>query len=81
MWTVVFLNDDYTPMVFVIQLLQLIFHKSAVEAEEIMLRVHREGMARVGYYTREIACHKADQAMGLASFAQHPLQVVPERLE
>lgn len=80
MWTVVFLNDDFTPMVFVVQILQSIFHKSMLDAEQIMLRVHREGRAMVGNYTCEVASHKADQAMGLAIFAQHPLQVFPERI-
>ena len=68
MYTVVFLNDDYTPMVFVVHLLHTIFHKSLEEAQQIMLRVHREGAAKVGSYTCEVANHKADQAMGLAIF-------------
>jgi ATP-dependent Clp protease adaptor protein ClpS len=81
MYTVVFLNDDYTPMLFVVHLLCSIFHKSEQEAQQIMWRVHREGAAKVGYYTCEVASHKADQAMGLATLEQYPLQVFPEQID
>jgi len=80
MWTVVFLNDDFTPMQFVTHLLRTIFHRSLEDAERIMLLVHNEGRARVGSYTREVASNKADQAMLLAMIAQHPLQVFAERI-
>lgn len=80
MWTVVFLNDDFTPMQFVIHLLMSLFHKSSSEAGQITMEIHQEGRARVGVYTREVACNKADRAMAMASMAQHPLQVYAERL-
>lgn len=80
MWTVVFLNDDFTPMQFVTHLLMSVFHKSTSEAEQITMEIHHEGRARVGVYTREVACNKADRAMMMASIAQHPLQVYAERL-
>jgi ATP-dependent Clp protease adaptor protein ClpS len=79
LWTVLFLNDDYTPMAFVVQILTVIFHQSADDAQRIMLRVHQEGKARVGAYTYEVASHKTDQTMLLATMMQHPLQVYPER--
>lgn len=80
MWTVVFLNDDFTPMQFVTQLLMSVFYKSSSEAEQITMEIHHEGRARVGVYTREVACNKADRAMMMAGIAQHPLQVYAERL-
>lgn len=80
MWTVVFLNDDFTPMQFVVHLLIAIFHQSTEDAVRIMLAVHHEGRAAVGSYTREIASNKAEQVMLMASSAQHPLQVYSERL-
>lgn len=80
MWSVMFLNDDYTPMQFVMQMLTSIFHKSTEEAEHITMAIHHEGRARVGCYTREVASNKADQVMLLANVSQHPLQVYPERI-
>jgi ATP-dependent Clp protease adaptor protein ClpS len=80
MWTVIFLNDDYTPMLFVAQMLVSVFHKSADEAQQITLAIHHEGRASIGSYTHEVASNKADRAMLLAAIAQHPLQVFPERL-
>ena len=80
MWTVVFLNDDFTPMQFVTHILVAIFHKSADEAEQITLAIHHEGRARVGSYTREVASNKAERAMLMAVLAEHPLQVFPERI-
>ena len=80
MWTVVFFNDDYTPMRFVIQMLVTIFHKSTEDAQRITFAIHHEGRAQVGSYTREVASHKADQVMWLANASQHPLQVYPERI-
>lgn len=80
MWTVVFLNDDFTPMQFVMNLLMSVFHKSKSDAEQITMEIHHEGRARVGVYTREVACNKAERAMMMASIAQHPLQVNAERL-
>jgi ATP-dependent Clp protease adaptor protein ClpS len=80
MWTVVFLNDDFTPMEFVVHVLVTVFHKTVDEATQIMLLVHQQGKARVGSYTCEIATEKADRTMLLAVMSQHPLQVFPERI-
>lgn len=80
MWTVVFLNDDFTPMQFVVQILVTLFHKAPDDAQRIMLLIHHEGSARVGSYTREVANHKVEQTMLTAYLVQHPLQVYPERI-
>lgn len=77
MWTCVFINDDYTPMIFVTQLLMEIFNQSQSDAHAIMLRVHHEGKASVGRYPKEIALLKADQCMAIAAAYQYPLQVIP----
>ena len=81
MWTVVFLNDDFTPMAFVVHVLMKVFHLSAQDATHIMMRVHREGTARVGSYTRDVVNHKVDYTLSMAAAAQHPLQVYPEPIE
>lgn len=80
LWTVVFLNDDFTPMQFVSHLLISEFHRPADEAQRITMAIHNEGRAQVGSYTREVAANKAERATLLAILAQHPLQVRPERL-
>jgi len=80
MWCVVFLNDDYTPMSFVVQVLMQVFHQSPADAQRIMMAVHTKGVARVGHYTREVADHKVEQTMRLAAMQQHPLHVLPERV-
>lgn len=78
MYQVVLLNDDYTPMEFVVIVLQRVFGKSPEEAEHIMLRVHHEGRGVCGIYTRDIAATKVDRVMRLARANQHPLQCVME---
>lgn len=66
-------NDDYTTMEFVIFILQAVFHKSLVEAEKIMLDVHRQGLGVCGVYTHEIAESKAKKVERLARENSHPL--------
>ena len=78
MWVVVLHNDDFTPMDFVVRLLEEVFDKIEDEAEEIMLAVHHEGRSRVGRYTREIAETKVAQAMNMATEAGHPLLCTAE---
>lgn len=78
MWVVVLHNDDFTPMDFVVELLEQVFDKVEEEAEAIMLRVHNEGRSRVHRYTREIAETKVNQAMELATAAGHPLLCTAE---
>ena len=78
MWVVVLHNDDFTPMDFVVELLEEVFDKVEEEAEAIMLRVHNEGRSRVQRYTREIAETKVAQAMALATAHGHPLLCTAE---
>jgi ATP-dependent Clp protease adaptor protein ClpS len=80
LWTVVFLNDDYTPMQFVVRVLIEVFDKPQEEAILIMMEVHKRGAARVGAYTYEVAEQKVNETMRLTFMAQHPLRVFAERL-
>lgn len=73
LWQVVLYNDDFTPIDFVIKILQLVFHKSLDEAASIAGFVHEKGRAVVGTYTREIAETKVDRTMGYAVANEHPL--------
>ena len=75
---VVFHNDDFTPMEFVVQILQGIFHKSKAEASRVMLRVHTEGSGIAGVYTREIAETKSTQTVKFARKEGFPLHVTAE---
>lgn len=78
MWVVVLHNDDFTPMDFVVAILEEVFDKDEAEAEEIMLRVHNEGRSKVHRYTREIAETKVSQTMALATAHGHPLLCTAE---
>lgn len=71
-------NDDYTSMEFVVWVLQVVFHKSASEATQLMLAIHTTGKGIGGIYTRDIAETKAQQSMDLAEEHQMPLQVTTE---
>lgn len=73
MYKVVLLNDDYTPMDFVIQVLKRFFYKSMEEATKIMLQVHYDGKAVAGIYTAEIAETKVLQVSDYARANDHPL--------
>ena len=79
MYKVLMLNDDYTPMEFVVHILERIFNKSAEEATKIMLHVHQKGVGVCGVYTHEVAETKANQVMDLARQNQHPLQCTIEK--
>ncbi|CAK0763032.1 specificity factor for ClpA-ClpP chaperone-protease complex [Azospirillaceae bacterium] len=79
MYKVLMLNDDYTPMEFVVQILEQIFHKSRQEATRIMLHVHRRGVGVCGVYTYEVAETKVAQVMDYARQNQHPLQCTLEK--
>ena len=74
------LNDDYTPMEFVVIVLQGFFAKSREQATQIMLKVHREGMGVCGVYPRDIATTKVEQVAAYARKHQHPLQCVMEEM-
>ena len=78
LYKVVLLNDDYTPMDFVVIVLQTVFGMSREKATQVMLQVHREGMGVCGTYTREVAATKVDQVINLALKHQHPLQCTME---
>jgi len=78
LYKVLLLNDDYTPMDFVVVVLQTVFAMSREKATQVMLQVHREGMGVCGTYTREVATAKVEQVIGIARDHQHPLQCTME---
>ena len=78
LYQVLLLNDDYTPMDFVVSVLQRIFGKSEEEASKIMLKVHHEGRGICGVYPRDIAATRVEMVRQLAYARQHPLQCVME---
>jgi len=79
MYRVLLLNDDYTPMEFVVLVLEHFFNKSREEATRIMLHVHNHGVGVCGVYPLEVAETKVTQVMDLARQQQHPLQCTKER--
>ena len=79
MYKVLMLNDDYTPMEFVVHALERFFAKSRQEATRIMLHVHRRGVGICGVYTYEVAETKVTQVMDFARQHQHPLQCTLEK--
>lgn len=78
LYRVLLLNDDYTTMEFVIEVLQTVFRHSQQKAAQIMLHVHQKGVGICGVYTREVAESKVDQVLNLAQKNQHPLQCTME---
>jgi len=78
LYNVVLLNDDYTTMEFVLQILETLFQKSPAEAFGIMMHVHRNGRGLAGVYTWEVAETKADEVAALASEAGYPLRATIE---
>ncbi len=79
MYKVIMLNDDYTPMEFVVMILERFFNKNHEEASQIMLHVHQKGVGVCGVYTYEIGETKVTQVMDLARQHQHPLQCTREK--
>ncbi|WP_458093699.1 ATP-dependent Clp protease adapter ClpS [Roseomonas sp. WA12] len=79
MYKVLMLNDDYTPMEFVVHVLERFFQKNRDEATRIMLHVHRRGVGVCGVFTYEVAETKVTQVMDLARQNQHPLQCTIEK--
>ena len=79
MYKVLMLNDDYTPMEFVVHILERFFNKNRQEATRIMLHVHRRGVGVCGVYTYEVAETKVTQVMDFARQHQHPLQCTLEK--
>jgi ATP-dependent Clp protease adaptor protein ClpS len=78
-YQVLIMNDDYTPMEFVILVLERFFKKSRAEATQIMLHVHQKGMGVCGLYPYEIAETKVVQVMDFARKNEHPLQCTMEK--
>jgi ATP-dependent Clp protease adaptor protein ClpS len=79
MYRVLLLNDDYTPMEFVVHILERFFNKDREAATRIMLHVHHHGIGECGIFTYEIAETKVTQVMDFARKHQHPLQCVMEK--
>ena len=78
LYKVILLNDDYTPMEYVVILLKKIFNKSDNEAVNIMLMVHKKGAGVCGIYTKEIAETKVVTVLKMAKSDQHPLKCIME---
>ncbi len=79
MYRVLILNDDYTPMEFVVLILERFFGKSREQATRIMLHVHQKGVGVCGVYTYEVAETKVAQVMDMARRNEHPLQCTMEK--
>jgi ATP-dependent Clp protease adaptor protein ClpS len=78
MYRVLLLNDDYTPMDFVVGILQQVFAMTREQATGVMLQVHRTGVGTCGVFTKEVADTKVSQVAELAESYQHPLQCTME---
>jgi ATP-dependent Clp protease adaptor protein ClpS len=79
LYKVLLLNDDYTPMEFVVHILEKIFGKNREEAVDVMLHVHRHGVGICGVYTFEVAETKVAQVIEFSRRHQHPLQCTMEK--
>jgi len=80
LFKVILLNDDFTPMEFVVIVLQRFFAKSREQATQIMLKVHNEGRGLCGVYPKDIAATRVEQVLAFANEHQHPLQCVMEEI-
>lgn len=78
LYTVLLLNDDFTPMDFVVHVLQKFFSKNREQATQIMLKVHMEGRGICGIYPRDVAATKVEQVLSFARENQHPLACIME---
>ena len=81
MYQMVMLNDDFTPMEFVVMVLQEFFSKDRETATQIMLKIHLDGKGVCGVYTKDVAATKVDQVLDAAHKAGHPLQCLSEPVE
>ena len=79
LYRVLLLNDDYTPMEFVVHVVEKFFNKSQEDAYQIMMHVHQTGVGECGVFTYEVAETKVTQVMDFARKHQHPLQCVMEK--
>ncbi|MDE2129966.1 MAG: ATP-dependent Clp protease adapter ClpS [Betaproteobacteria bacterium] len=80
LYQVVMLNDDFTPMEFVVFVIQQFFSKDRETATQIMLKVHQHGRGVCGVYAKDVAATKVEQVMSAARQAGHPLQCVMEAI-
>jgi ATP-dependent Clp protease adaptor protein ClpS len=80
MYKVMLLNDDYTPMEFVVGVLQRFFSLDHEQATRVMLKVHTEGRGVCGVYPKDVATTKVELVLGFARQHQHPLQCVMEEI-
>ena len=80
MYNVLLLNDDYTPMEFVVMVLEKVFNKKQEEATQIMLHVHKKGIGVCGIFTYEVAESKCKLVIDMAKKNEHPLQCTMEKL-
>jgi ATP-dependent Clp protease adaptor protein ClpS len=78
LYQVVMLNDDYTPMEFVVYVLQELFRHDSETATQIMLKIHHEGRGVCGVYTKDVAATKVELVLAAARRAGHPLQCILE---
>ncbi len=78
LYKILLLNDDFTPMEFVVEVLKIFFHMTQEQATRIMLKVHTEGVGLCGVYTSDIASTKVKQVIEFARKNQHPLRCVME---
>lgn len=81
MYQVVMLNDDYTPMEFVVFVIQEFFNKDRETATQIMLKIHLDGKGVCGVFSKDVAASKVEQVAGAAKDHGHPLQCQSEPLE
>ena len=81
MYQVVVLNDDYTPMEFVVMVIQEFFNKDRETATQIMLKIHLDGKGICGVFSKDVAATKVDQVAEAARKHGHPLQCVSEPIE
>ncbi|MDP3798384.1 MAG: ATP-dependent Clp protease adapter ClpS [Polaromonas sp.] len=81
MYQVVLLNDDYTPMEFVVVIIQEFFNKDRETATQIMLKIHLDGKGVCGVFSRDVAATKVDQVTEASRKNGHPLQCISEPIE
>ena len=79
LYKVILLNDDYTPMEFVVHILQRFFRMPLEQATQVMLHVHQKGVGICGVFTYEVAETKVNQVMSFARQHEHPLQCTMEK--
>jgi len=78
MWKVILHNDDYTPMNFVVMIIMKVFHKLHMEAERMMMQIHKSNKAIIGIFTKEIAESKVTRITEIAELNEFPLKITME---